>query len=543
MTSRVDVSAGRSSPGRRAEAPSAQGSAEPALLRENALLKSALDQLEQGIVLFDEQRNVVYASERYRQIYRLSDDQAQPGTSTGALIEHRLALGLKVHSPPAEYVRERLAGPVERAHAIHEFADGRYIAYASKPLPGGDMAVHEDITERERLRTRLSEQDLLSIHHEKQLRDQNERFDLAINNMNQGLCFFDGEQRLIVCNKRYLEIYNLDPASVRPGMTFREIIDMRAKVGSFPNMSPEQYHAWRNHVAVSAEPSDSVVKLTNGRVVKIRHRPMVDNGWVATHEDITEQTAAEETLAEQNRRFEAALNNMPHGLSMFDAEEKLIVCNRRYAEMYGLPPSLTEAGASLADMMEFRIRTGQGPADPAFFEKQKLERSGRPQASTYRLPLMDGRTLQIDYESMLGGGWVTTHQDITEATRAEAQINHLARHDALTGLPNRLVFRDELDAALAQASEEHGVAVLCLDLDQFKGVNDTLGHPTGDELLKAVSQRLLSCVRETDMVARLGGDEFAIIQRSGDQPSTANSLASRLVQSLSEAYTIAGHQL
>ena len=125
-------------------------------------------------------------------------------------------------------------------------------------------------------------------------------------------------------------------------------------------MTTEEYQRRRNNIAVSGMPSDTVVELKNGRVIKIRHRPMPDYGWVATHEDITDQKRAEEALAEQSRRFEAALHNMPHGLSMFNGEERLIVCNRRYAQMYRLPDRLAAPGTTLAALTEFRVSSGQG---------------------------------------------------------------------------------------------------------------------------------------------------------------------------------------
>jgi diguanylate cyclase (GGDEF)-like protein len=514
------------------------------LARENETFRSAINNLSQGVVLFDEQRNVVFCNARYAEIYSLSEQQIRPGTPIRQLIQHRIQLGLKVPSAPSDYVRERVTGPVTASTAIHEFQDGRLVEYTTHLMPNkGGMATHRDITERERLSSELRRQHSLALEQEQQLRLQNIRFDLAINNMTQGLCFFDGQQRLSVYNNLFVEIYDLAADSVRPGMSLREIIDLRHQAGSCPDMTTEEYHRWRNSIAVSAEPSDTIVELKNGRVIKIRHRPMTDNGWVATHEDITDQKRAEEALAEQSRRFEAALHNMPHGLSMFNGEQRLIVCNRRYAEMYRLPERLAAPGTTLAALTEFRASSGQGPLDPQSFEKNREVRTKSGEPNTYRVPLADGRTLQIDYEEMTGGGWVTTHQDITEATRAEAQINHLARHDALTGLPNRLVFRDELDKAMRRAADGKTVSVLYLDLDQFKAVNDTLGHPTGDELLRTVSQRLSECVRDTDLVARLGGDEFAVIQPDGEQPAAACALATRLIDALSMPYDIGEHHV
>ena len=144
---------------------------------------------------------------------------------------------------------------------------------------------------------------------------------------------------------------------------------------------------------------------------------------------------------------------------------------------------------------------------------------------------------------MAAGGWVATHNDITERRRAEAKIAYMAHHDALTDLPNRLQLYEQLRESLARTKRGQHVAVFCLDLDRFKDVNDAHGHPVGDLLLKAVADRLRQCIRETDMVARLGGDEFAIMQAGASQPTDATSLASRLIEVIGAPYEFDGNRL
>ncbi len=175
---------------------------------------------------------------------------------------------------------------------------------------------------------------------------------------------------------------------------------------------------------------------------------MPDGGWVATHEDVTERKAAERALAEQNRRFDAALNTMAQGLGMFDAEGRIIVCNRRYAELYKLPPELTVPGTSILTVLEHRLAVGTGPRELEPYRDQQLTSAFQGRASHYRLELQDGRTMQISHEPMVDGGWVATIEDITETIRAEARIEHMARHDALTDLPNRVLFREQMEQAL-----------------------------------------------------------------------------------------------
>ena len=164
-------------------------------------------------------------------------------------------MGLKVSSKPDDYIQERVGNAVVPATTVHEFTDGRTIAYTVYPMPdGGGMATHEDITEREAMSARLTRQNDFGKAQEEALRIRNLQFDTAINNMSQGLCFFNADQRLIVCNDRYLEMYGLSRDRIGPGTPLAEIVDMRFEVGSFPAMSREEYLHWRSKVAVSADP-------------------------------------------------------------------------------------------------------------------------------------------------------------------------------------------------------------------------------------------------------------------------------------------------
>src|SRR5215217_5960434 len=194
----------------------------------SARLEEEINHLSFGIVIFDEKREVVFCNERYREMYGLSPEQVKPGTPTSELIRHRLSLGLKVQVAPDDYVRERIGRDIALDTTVQEFADGRIIAYTVYPVPGGGgMATHEDITEREELNVRLKKHYELSKTQEEALRVKNFQFDTAINNMSQGLCFFDSDHRLIVCNDRFVEVYNIPADRIRPGMKLTEIVDLR----------------------------------------------------------------------------------------------------------------------------------------------------------------------------------------------------------------------------------------------------------------------------------------------------------------------------
>jgi diguanylate cyclase (GGDEF)-like protein len=153
------------------------------------------------------------------------------------------------------------------------------------------------------------------------------------------------------------------------------------------------------------------------------------------------------------------------------------------------------------------------------------------------------RIISVSRQPLKGGGWVALHEDITQRRRQEEEISHLAHHDPLTGLANRVLFREQLQQALTRLVRGQGFAVLCLDLDHFKSVNDTLGHPVGDALLKQVSERLSRCVRHGDLVARLGGDEFAIIEANARDAAQTETLAARIVETISKPYEIDGQRI
>ena len=249
-------------------------------------------------------------------------------------------------------------------------------------------------------------------------------------------------------------------------------------------------------------------------------------------------------LEQANFQFDVTLSNMTHGLCMFDAAQRLIVCNARYIRMYELPPHLTRPGTPLQKIIEGRLASGNLALDQfSITVAERANEIANLKACMFTQNLSDGRVISIHHQPMADGGWVSVHEDITDRRRAEAQIAHMARHDVLTNLPNRVLLREHLEQAIARMRRGEGFAVLCLDLDRFKNVNDTLGHPIGDALLKAVAGRLRHCVGDGDMVARLGGDEFAIVQAGIERPEDSSALATRILERVSEPYEIEGNHV
>lgn len=246
-------------------------------------------------------------------------------------------------------------------------------------------------------------------------------------------------------------------------------------------------------------------------------------------------------LQRTNERFDTALTNMPQGLVMFDATGRIVVCNDRYLDMYGLSRDIVKPGCTLRELLAQLIAAGHVAADVNDYHSAVLaEVSHERSVKTQRTA--DGRDILITKLRMDGGGWVATHDDITERQAAQAKISHMALHDALTGLPNRLYFSEQLEHRFVHKDRDEKFAVLCFDLDRFKSVNDTLGHSFGDKLLCQVGERMRHCLRDGDTLARLGGDEFAILQGSVKNLTEINALASRLIEVIATPFDLEGHQ-
>ena len=258
------------------------------------------------------------------------------------------------------------------------------------------------------------------------------------------------------------------------------------------------------------------------------------------HDLLIEQ---EKQLRAQNVQIDAALNNMAQGLCMFDADHRLVVVNQPFSTLFSVPLHKFKVGMTPTEFVDTIARERNLPPERTeelhASQKMMVERG---KLYNYAFNTVDGRRISVVYTPMQNGGWVTTYLDVSARHKAEAKVAHMAQHDALTELPNRRRFREHLQHELHHL-RAGGFGVLCLDLDAFKGVNDTLGHPIGDRLLQEVAARLRGAVREGDMVARLGGDEFAIIQIGMEQSDEVGALASRLIDVVSAPYNVDGHQV
>lgn len=381
-------------------------------------------------------------------------------------------------------------------------------------------------------------------HARRDAAEQHHRLDGALNNMSQGLCMFDADNRLVVWNQRYIEMYNVPPDRVRIGCTIRDLLDARVAMDTFP-LDPDRYDSELREALEQGKVHVIHVELRDGRCIAVVNQPMQDGGWVATHEDITERTRAERELARTRGFLDAVVSNVPTPIVVKDAKNfRYLLVNKAAEKFFGVgatdilgKTSEQVFDPSIAKEIHKRdlamLESGQ---ETFYDEHATVTPSGDARVvTTTRLPVAagDGKPRYI----------ISVLHDVTQRKRDEARISYLAHHDAMTDLPNRTSFNECLNGMVDLATKAGtGFAVLCMDIDRFKAINDTFGPVTGDAVLKQLAGRLEEAC-EGAFLARIGGDEFCVISPTGAQPATADALAARLREATAADFDINGHPI
>jgi diguanylate cyclase (GGDEF)-like protein/PAS domain S-box-containing protein len=378
---------------------------------------------------------------------------------------------------------------------------------------------------------------------------QNTRFHAAVNNMSQGLCMFDADARLVVCNNLYINMYKLPPELVKPGTPRSDIIAYCVRSGILKG--DQVGDTIQQQLSNSAPSTDKgwvrIDEHADGKLIRITREPMDRGGWVATHQDITEQRRADQELDETKRFLDSIIANIPIAIVVKEAKtRKVVLTNRAFEAMLGLPQS------ALIGKTAFDIYASGDAELMDKFDRDSLEQSAGIHYNDYEVvtPLLGLRivaTKRIVVRDAQGDAkyLIVVIEDITERKKSEQRIAFMAHHDALTGLYNRATIAQKIEEAAArQRRSGDPFAVLLLDLDRFKYVNDTLGHAAGDALLRQTATRLKALLRETDVIARLGGDEFAIIQVGVIDPrQAAGKLADRIIELFTKPFGLEGNEV
>ncbi|WP_375412840.1 EAL domain-containing protein [uncultured Bradyrhizobium sp.] len=265
--------------------------------------------------------------------------------------------------------------------------------------------------------------------------------------------------------------------------------------------------------------------------------------FLVVREISRQHQSSQRRLALEKQRLDTAVNNMTQGLLFFDSSHRLVICNQRYIEMFNVSRDVVKPGCTFRELLMHRKDTGTFTGDVDEYCGAVIRNMADGNAFQRVLDSSDDRSIQVLYQPLADGGWVTTLEDFTERRRYDERIAHLAHYDALTDLPNRTLFREQLERELRNVGGGRQLAVLYIDIDEFKSVNDSLGHPIGDELLKAVASRLSGCVKQADFVARLGGDEFAIVQTAVAGPADVMKLVIRIYEAIRAPCECLGHHL
>jgi diguanylate cyclase (GGDEF)-like protein/PAS domain S-box-containing protein len=364
-----------------------------------------------------------------------------------------------------------------------------------------------------------------------QRRSAQARLTDALERSQDGVVVVDADDVIVLANAQAAEFLGISAGLLKPGTPLVELTP------ALQGAADASHMLMRRDKTVHAT---SETLMADGRWLRLSRSPTSDGGFIVLCGDVSRLKKQEWSLRQSNLLLDAALENMSQGLCLYDAQNRLEVFNRRFLEIFKLPPDQVKAGINYKEVLSSSIAVNNHPgktveqllAEQAEFLRDRI-------AKPHLYELNNGRVVSCLYCPTADGRWVATYEDVTERRQAEAKIMHMARHDALTNLPNRVLFQDKMEKALGRGDR---IAVMFLDLDRFKSVNDSLGHSVGDALLCAVTERLQRVVSASDTVARLGGDEFAIVQRNAT-PESASELAGKVIAELVEPFEVQSHQL
>jgi diguanylate cyclase (GGDEF)-like protein/PAS domain S-box-containing protein len=379
---------------------------------------------------------------------------------------------------------------------------------------------------------------------QQRLEAERHRLDTALNNMIQGLVMYDASGRIVTVNRRYIDMFDLSPEVVKPGCHFLDLVQHRKDTGSFDDDVDEFCCRILGNIA-RGQVDISTMQGPDGRSFQAISRPLAHSGWIATIEDITERRKLEQERDRNYAFLSQIIDHIPSQITVKDAGDRRYLLLNRVAEShFGISRELIVGRTAYdifpkasADIVtaddEKALQSTEG-----LFKDEHLWTS-QAMGNRYITSKRIGIRNQAGEPSYV----INVVEDVTERRRAAEKIAHLAHYDALTDLPNRVLFREQIERELHKAVAGEQFALLYIDIDEFKGINDSLGHHVGDELLKAVAARIRNCIKPADLIARLGGDEFAVIQTAAGDRDDVVEFVTRIHDAIRQPYQCLGHQL
>ncbi|WP_448046152.1 bifunctional diguanylate cyclase/phosphodiesterase [Bradyrhizobium liaoningense] len=370
------------------------------------------------------------------------------------------------------------------------------------------------------------------------------RLDTALNNMSQGLILYDAAGYIVTCNRRYVDMFGLSHDVIKPGCHIREAMYHRKERDAFDG-DVEAFCADVMRTVAEGTVSTRIQQLASGRAFQVINTPLAQGGWVATTEDITERRNLEQERDRNYTFLREIIDHIPSQITVKDARTRQYLLLNGVAEQLFGQSRQDVAGKTAFDIFPEALAARITEDDSSALESAKELFKDE---HAWQMPGTGPRYItstRIGIRDEAGEPRYLIHviEDVTEQRRADEKIAHLAHYDALTDLPNRTLFREQIERELAKVAGGEQFALLYIDVDEFKGINDSLGHHVGDELLKAIANRLRGCLKQGDLIARLGGDEFAVIQTGIGSPADVLSFLTRIYQAIRQPYRCLGHQL
>ncbi len=518
----------------------ANGSPEQALRERNQILQTIIDNIPGGVTLFDRRMQMVACNRMVAELLDFPPEMfaGERLPSFEELVHYNADRGEYGPGDPRQQVEQIVRRARElKPHCFErQRPNGHVLEIRGAPLPdGGFVSIYTDITERRRT--------------EAVLERRSAYLQAILDQMPQGVSVFDENLRLRHWNRKFIEVLELPDEIVAEDVAFEALIRIPAARGEYGPGDVDALVAARRELALRFEPHRVERTRPNGRTHLVEGRPLsLDQrvaGFITTYTDLTDRTRAEAELRARNELLRTLIDNMPGGVTLFDGELRLVACNDAFRQLLNFPDHLFEDKPTLESLYRFNAMRGEyGECDVEAKVAELMARARQQVAHVFERIRPDGTVLEIRGLPLPGGGFVTIYTDVTEHKRAIEAVEKLAHRDALTGLANRYTLEARLDQALAEARRHgHKLALMFIDMDNFKAINDSLGHDIGDEFLKEIAGRLENSVRDSDIVARLGGDEFVLALTELAGTSVLAPLAGSLLETLSRPIRLGGQEI